>query len=319
MEPNVVFVYKIETDKYLSLSELREVGEWQTYEINHPEEFSTFNHEESKPLEGRGYSIGHDDNTSMLDIINKQIQKHRIFDTTIPVHIAISESTAGCIRYGLKRPKVVIGFPDFFSYGPVWRLDEKIGQTFRFEWLYEHINTEQEDYEFENKFTNTLLELEDIPEGVPIYLWTANNAGEQTGFRLILQLLKGKGNEVFLLNTSDLSQQTFNIQDAEQIYTHTSQIEPKKLRLLYEENKAAKPLTNEDRLKYQVEWIELSGTKEVLRLWVNNEIVNFPEHHFDQLIINTMEKLHNEQENKDFIKTARVIGAILAEIGWYDK
>lgn len=40
-EPNVVFVYKIETNHYLSLSELSKIGEWQTYEINHSEEFDT--------------------------------------------------------------------------------------------------------------------------------------------------------------------------------------------------------------------------------------------------------------------------------------
>ena len=64
---------------------------------------------------------------------------------------------------GLERPKVVIGFPDSFSIGPLWKLNGKVGQTFRNEWLYEHINYENDDYEYETKFANTLREIEDIP------------------------------------------------------------------------------------------------------------------------------------------------------------
>lgn len=314
LEPNVVLVYKIETQKYLTVSEIWEYGEWQTYELNLAEEFDTFKHEESKSLEGRGYLVKQDVTNIMLDIINKQIQKHRMYPTPAPVHIVITESAAGSLKYGLERPKVVIGFPDFLSIGPVWKLDEKIGQKFRFEWLYEHINTEQDDYEYENKFTNTLLEIEDILEQAPIYLWTANNASEQTGVRFILQLLQGKENDVFLINSTDFYDQYIAAKDQGQSFTHTNQIEAEHLRLVFEKNKVAKPLSNEDKLRFQKEWQELSQTKEVLRLWVNNKIESAPEHHYDPLIINTIEILHKEQINKDFIKTGRVIGETLGRM-----
>jgi hypothetical protein len=311
MNPNVVFVYKIETDHYLTVSELRDFGEWQTYEINLAEEFDTFNHVESNPLEGRGYFVKQEDSNTMLEIINKQIQKHRVYAESSSVHIVTSESAAGSLRFGLERPKEVIGFPDFFSIGPIWKLDEKIGQTFRFEWLYEHINTEQEDYEYENKFTNTLLEIEDIPEQVPIYLWTANNASEQVGVRFILHLLQSKTNEIFLINSTDEYQVS---QDKERPFTNTSQIEPEYLRLVFEENKATKPISNEDKLKFQEEWKQLSSTMGVLRILVKNEIINVPENHYDPLIINTIEMMHDEQEYKDFIMTGRMIGKILGQM-----
>lgn len=311
MEPNVVFVYKIETDFYLSLSNLSEFGEWQTYEINHPEEFDTFHHEKFEPLVGRGYAVSQSDHNMMLEKINEQIQRHRVFSQSGAIHIVIDESAAGSLRYSLKHPKEVIGFPDFFSIGPIWRLDEKIGQSNRFEWLFENINSMQDDYEYENKFKNTLLEIEDIPEHVPIYLWTANNASEHIGVRFIIVLLAGKANEIFLINSTELYDKNTSSKDEEESFSHTSQFEPENLRQLFEIGKERNPLTSEERLLYQKEWKELSVTEEVLRLWRNNEIIGVAENHYDSLLVNTLEKLHSEQEIKDFIKTARVIGETL--------
>jgi hypothetical protein len=45
---------------------------------------------------------------------------------------------------------------------------------------------------------------------------------------------------------------------------------------------------------------------------MNNEIIGVNENHYDPLIINTIEMLHQEQEKKDFIKTGEVIGEILS-------
>ena len=42
------------------------------------------------------------------------------------VHIACGESTAGSLRYGLGRGNKVIGFPDFFSIGPIWELHKEL-------------------------------------------------------------------------------------------------------------------------------------------------------------------------------------------------
>lgn len=69
----------------------------------------------------------------MVEEINKHIQKNRhlkgVGNQIGAVHIVNSESAAGSLRVGLERPKTVIGFPDSFSIGPLWKLDEKIGQS----------------------------------------------------------------------------------------------------------------------------------------------------------------------------------------------
>lgn len=321
IEPNVVFVYKIETQNYVTVSDLNENGEWQTYELEHEAEFEKFNHEKSNPLEGKGYVINQSDVNTMVEAVNKCIQKYRhsfssisveAGEKVLPVHIVSSEFAAGSLRVGLERPKVVIGFPDSFSIGPLWKLDEKAGQMVRNEWLYEHINDEQDDYEYENKFANTLKEIEDIPGQVPIYIWYGNNADEQTGLRFLLFLLRDKTNDVFLINSTELHERYIMPDDRGQkiSHMHTGQIESKELRLLFEKGRKNPPISEQERMQLQEEWNSLAQTKEVLRLWLNDEIKGVNADHYDSLIIKTIKMLH--QEKKDFIKAGMVIGEVLS-------
>jgi hypothetical protein len=155
MDPNIVFVFEMKTPNYLNVQDLTDLG-WRTFELNPGDTFDTFNHKENKPIEGKSYFINQDGVAMMVEEINKQIQQNRQVDrdkeTNIPIHIVSPEFAAGCLRVGLERPKEVIGFPDFFGIGPLWKLEEKIGQAFRNEWLYENINYEQDDHEFKLNF-----------------------------------------------------------------------------------------------------------------------------------------------------------------------
>ncbi|WP_243355494.1 DUF1835 domain-containing protein [Bacillus litorisediminis] len=320
IEPNVVLVYRIEIQNYITISDLSNLSMCKTFQFNHRDDFETFNYSEGKPDEGRAFYLNQDDMNKMVEEINKHIQKYRhlngLGNQLGAVHIVTSESAAGSLRVGLERPKTVIGFPDSFSIGPLWKLHEKIGQSNRNEWLFENINYEQEDYEYENKYTNTLREIEDIANHVPIYIWYGNNADEQTGLRFFLYLLRDKTNEIFLINGTELNER-FCATEEDQSFLHTSQIEPKKLRIIYENNKEEKPLSDQKRNQFHKEWETLSQTKEVLRLWKNNQIKGVPEYHYDPLIIETIEKLHHKQGIKDFIQTGSVIGEIVKQMNAY--
>ncbi|MBP2243194.1 hypothetical protein J2Z40_003782 [Cytobacillus eiseniae] len=288
----------------------------QTYELEHEDTFEMFNHEESNPLVGKGYGINLSDVNTMVKVVNKCIQKYRpSFSSSLvePVHIVSSESAAGSLRVGLERPKVVIGFPDSFSIGPLWKLDVKEGQTFRNQWVYEHINYELDDFEYENKFANTLRKLEDIPQQVPIYIWYGNNADEQTGLRYLLFLLRDKTNDIFLMNSTELYKRYIEREDRDQKIFHTAHIEQKELKLLFDKGQTALPISKQKRMQLQEEWNSLAQTKEVLRLWLKGEIKGINEDHFDPLIIKTIEMLHRKQEKKEFIKAGMVIGEILSE------
>ena len=319
MEPAIVFVYKIDTQNYIQVSDLSESDQWETFTLNYGDDFETFNHEESRPLEGRSYWFRQEGMYKMVEEINQHIQKNRQLskyrEATDTVHIVSSESAAGAVRVALAPPKHVIGFPDAFSIGPLWKLDETIGQTKRNEWLVEHINDEQDDYVYQHKFATTLREIEDIPNQVPIHIWYGNNAEEQVGLRFFLYLLRDKTNEMFLMNATELYERYCT--PGNQPISHTSQIVSHDLRQLLEKSTEKKPLTGQQRLNLQREWETLSQTKEVLRVWMNDEITGVPENHFDPLILQTIERLHTEQETKDFIQTGTVLGELLTQMGTF--
>lgn len=316
VEPNIVFVYKIESENYVTVTELAESGEWQTFELNSGEEFEYFHHEKNEQLIGRGYCLPMDAHKLMAEQINQMIHEQRKsqYQEAVPVHIASSESIAGALRFGIKRPKMVIGFHGFFSIGPIWQLDTEEGRAFRGEWLYDNINLYMESYEYESQFSNTLLEIEDIPEKSPIYIWTANNGNEQTGLLFILQLLKERPNQVFLINTTELYEKWLNSGVDKQIIYHSGEVHPDHLRLLFEKSKSSLPLKSEERDKFQKVWDTLLKSKEVLRLSKNGKIEEAPVDYYDPLILNTIENIHSKHGDKDFIRTAMVIGRVMAEV-----
>ncbi|MEH7333004.1 DUF1835 domain-containing protein [Neobacillus drentensis] len=295
---------------------MSERGEWQTYELHHSADFDTFYHEEQEPLEGSGYFVQQHQLGFMAEKINQLIQRQRkkmpsadFLREHGPVHLVSSSSTAGALRYGLERPKKVIGFQEPFAIGPLWKFDSKIGQDYRYEWLSENINFELEVHELENYFSKTVLEIEDIPDEIPVYIWTANNGDEQTWLRFILFLLRDKPNEMILINTTEQWSE-----DEGRSMIHSAWLHPEQLKALFDQNKTAKPLSNEERVQFQEEWEQLSQTKEVLRLWQNGRITSVPEDYFDGFIIQTIEQLHQQQEPKEFIRAGEVIGEILGQL-----
>ncbi|WP_347792299.1 DUF1835 domain-containing protein [Solibacillus sp. CAU 1738] len=309
-----MFVYQIHTHKYLTSADFTEVGLFEVYEINNPDEFEQFLHEEHRQVQGRSMFLSQDELNGLIEEINRQIHSYRQ-STTIQekqqgaIHIVMSESAAGSLRVGLPRPKTVIGVPDSLSIGPLWKLHEKIGQNFRNEWLFENINYEQEDGEMQQKFNNTLLQIEDISNDVPIYIWYGNNADEQIGLRFILYLLREKTNDIYLMNSTDLYEKYRKTNEKQAIF-HTAQVDADFLELIFERIDNHKLLTAEECRQFRKEWEKLSETRDVLCSFDSDEILALPEDHYDSLILESIENLHNGQETKEFIKVGLIIGEI---------
>ncbi|HWO77790.1 MAG TPA: DUF3658 domain-containing protein [Bacillus sp. (in: firmicutes)] len=152
-----------------------------------------------------------------------------------------------------------------------------------------------------------------MPAHVPIIVWTAENSHEQTGIRYLLYLLKEKANDVFLINTTIAYQELFNTNEVQYFYAHTGEVNPKELKTIYQ-TKLSEPLTNEERTRFDNEWMALSSTKGVLRIWERNEIREVNEDYFDSLIVTTAQQLHAKQTEKDFIKAGRLIGEVIGRI-----
>lgn len=318
LEPNVVLVYRVETLKYITVSDFSDGNKCEVFEINHPDDFETFEYKERQSVEGRTFFLNEDGMNKIVEEINKQIQKilheQAKWNEFGAVHIVTSESAAGSLKAGLERPKTVIGFPDSFSIGPLWNLHEKTGQSFRKEWLFENINDGQGEYE--NKLANTLREMEDIGDRVPIYIWYGNNADEQVGLRYFLYILRDKTNDIFLINSTELYERSNAIEEKQSIF-HTSQMDSEMIRQFFANNKEHELLADEKRIQFQREWEKLSQTKEVLRLWRDDEMKGLPKQHYDPFIIETLEKMHHDQGMKDFIQAGSVIGEVFTKMNSY--
>ena len=167
--------------------------------------------------------------------------------------------------------------------------------------------------EYESRFSKTVEEIEAIPNHVPIVIWSGDNADEQTGIRYILNLLKEKPNDISLVNTTTAYQELFNTNEVQYFCYHTAHVEPEKLNLIYQK-KLSKTLSFETINQFHLEWKSLSETQEVLRVWEDNQVNSVNETHFDQLIIACAEKVHTEQIEKDFMRSAMLIGEVLGEL-----
>lgn len=247
-----------------------------------------------------------------FEVVQNRNHVEREYST---VHIVCGESPAGSLRVGLGRENKIIGFPDFFAVGPIWKLHQEVGRKHRHEWLKDHLNY-SDDYfeeEYENRFSKTLAEIDRLNGEVPIVIWTAENSNEQTGLRYLLYLLKGKKNEVFVINTSLAFQELFNTLEFGCLDIHTGEVNGEQLNKIYQE-KISAPLTDEDRTRFEREWIALSESKGLVRIWENNKINTVNEDYFDDFIVNTARNLHAMQTEKcDFMKSAKLIGEVYGQ------
>jgi hypothetical protein len=260
------------------------------------------------------------------NLLNSSQDNDKIDEACKTIHVIFGSSSSGSLRavlkdLGLERKEKVIGFSEIFSVGPIWKLQDAAGRAYRYEWLKNHINdVYEEDYleeDYEADFKNTLQKINAIPEKVPVIIWTGENAHEQTGVRYALYLLHKKKNNIFLINSSEAYQVYFNPPDVKYFPLYTAELALENLKVIYEKSRFTNPLSYENRKQFVQEWESLANKQQVLRIWQNGEIQNVEENFYDQYIINMAQKLHSKQPNKDFMKSAILIGEVLGHLGQY--
>lgn len=238
------------------------------------------------------------------------------------IHILFGPSPAGSLRAafkenGIDKNEQIISFWDRFSIGPVWLLDEEAGKEARFDWMKNVINDEYGEFqEYKQSFQKTIDQILSIPEGLPITIWTADNAHEQTGLRFVLHLLKERNIDIILINTTKAFGELFKKRNVQYTVLHSGEISPDKLQIIYDQGQG-RVLTDHDKEDYENEWLSISDTRETLRIWRNGRIVSVPEDYCDPFIIQKAKKLHREQKTKDFMKSARLIGEVLGHLDQY--
>lgn len=239
------------------------------------------------------------------------------------VHIIFGDSPAGSLKMvlqemGLQDREQVVSFSDMFSIGPIWRLHEEIGLAGRYEWLKDHINWEEEYLDkYQGQFSKRISTISAIRHDIPIIIWAGDNAHEQTALRFVLYLLREKANDVAVINATAHYKQLFRIPDRDCYPLHTGEITPEKLAMIYQKNRAAQPLSQEERKKYEEEWEELAAAQEVLRIWGEEGIHNVDAAYYDDYIIHTARDLHNSSDDAGFMKSARLIGQVIGCLNQY--
>ncbi|KZZ84479.1 DUF1835 domain-containing protein [Bacillus sp. SJS] len=232
------------------------------------------------------------------------------------VHLVFGDSAAGCLKEARKMyPEKVISIPDMLSIGPISLLNEEQGVTLRYEWLKHHILFEHDEdiQSKENRLNDAITEIKAIPEQIPVWIWSGENSHEQTGHRLALFLLRGKNNPVHVLNTAKEFREAFPHKANEGYPRHTGELLPDQLSAIYESNQSSPSLSEKARNAIEREWIELSSSKELLRIWENEEIKSVSEAFYDDLILDTVRGLQSRGE-QGFMKAARVIGELIGHL-----
>ncbi|MDX8367093.1 DUF1835 domain-containing protein [Cytobacillus sp. IB215665] len=240
------------------------------------------------------------------------------------VHIVFGVSAGGSLKNGLKNldkhhTEKIIHFRDTFSVGPLTDLEDSSGVGNRYHWLENHLIFEDGEIEKDIiRFKDTIRELNAIPLHIPIVIWAGENAHEQTGLRFVLHLLKDKCNPIFCINSSLSYIDVYKNHEINYKPLHTGEIAPDKLLSIYEKNsELQQPMSKEERIQLEEEWVELSTTHEVLRIWEQGKILSVDEDYYDEYIINTANELHQERQHTDFLKCATVIGHAIGHLEQY--
>lgn len=228
------------------------------------------------------------------------------------VHLVSGESAAGSVRVAFGRKDKVIGLPDHLAAGPIWQFHQEKGRQHRYEWLINHM-LDPEDYlerQYERRLQKALQEISEIHDDAPIIIWTGENAFEQTTLRFYLYLLRDKQNPLYVINSTKEFSKLFNTAEMTYDVRHSGEISPEKFQEIYKHTNLT-PLSIEERRTLEIEWLKLAETKEVLRVWQDGEIKSVEEDYFDEFILETMRRLHQEFDSNDFMKSARLIGEVI--------
>lgn len=191
-----VAVYHVTSSLYMTTADFNLSSDWDFYSIKDGEDLEAFQHTDSHPVEGYSIFLSEEQIRIIVEQINTGIHMYNKLPSSQEdmkkrvdrFHLLASESDAGSLRVALGASNTIIPILGFFAIGPVWRLLEKEGINYRNEWLYDHINFEMEDSEYEQRFINSLRCIKDIPEDMPLYIWHGRNAEEQTALRFLLYL-----------------------------------------------------------------------------------------------------------------------------------
>lgn len=195
-------------------------------------------------------------------------------------------------------------------------MHNEVGFKNRLNWLTKYLLRENTfSYfsveEYESTFRSSVQEISKIDNQALIIIWTGENAHDQTGLRYVCQLLQEKKNNVAVVNASAGYQKHFNPNGPFRYYPfHLGEINPDQVKILLSDHRLFEPISDNDRSRLQQEWLDLSQSEKLLRIWKKGQILSVGEDYFDILFIRYARRIHR-RERKIYIKAIRLIGEVL--------
>lgn len=244
----------------------------------------------------------------------KRNQKLQIDALQRYVHIVFSLSDEGSLllslhKVGKREVCQVLAFNDVFSVGPISDLDTTTGQEKRFLWMMEHDG----DYSYnqqsnqEHKLENMITAVRSIPENKHIVIWYADNPHDQTGLRFAVHLLREREQPINVVNVTELFNAT-RMQNVDEITPYASGlIDREHYQAIVRNYYEGIPLKQDQRRRYESEWLMLTGQDHVLRLWEEGTVRGSDESALDAVIVRSVIELEHKQDENGFIKAGSVL------------
>ncbi|WP_409340757.1 DUF1835 domain-containing protein [Paenibacillus sp. MBLB4367] len=236
------------------------------------------------------------------------------------IHLLFGLSDAGSLKValsnaGMRQASEVLAFNDLFSIGPVGRLETTDGQRHRQHWLTERFAGYMHDQLFnrEHGIGAMLDRLAGIPERQNITIWCADNAHAQVGLRLALYALRERTNPICTVNITQAYAKIALHHESELIPAALGEISLEAIQELLMSKEWETPLPEEERRRYEREWLELSGGDGLLRLWRDGKLLSVQETYFDESLMGIVKRLQDEEGGASYIRAGRIVGEAIAE------
>ncbi|MEK4424597.1 DUF1835 domain-containing protein [Solibacillus sp. FSL K6-1523] len=230
------------------------------------------------------------------------------------IHIIFGESAYGSLRFAMKgRKESIIAFPGLLGEGPIKDIHTEMGLKNRLQWLKDHYLFDAEDIErYQQLFETGLQQVEQIAEGSKIIIWTCENAAEQFGLRFVTKLLARKKVTCYVCNTYFNVLESCKGRDTWCEIRYSGEISSEEMKKFIE-NEWIERMADELFATYQKEAEQLLSNECAVRTWRHGEMHYEDENRDDAFIIKTAKMLHEEQDERTWLRAVRLIGLVLGE------
>ncbi len=230
------------------------------------------------------------------------------------IHIVFGASATDSLTYALQdKSHKIIGFPIDFSVGPLTNIHKECGIEDYFTWLKSSFHLIHENLEdVQDAYCGSLQKLFEIEDGEQITIWTCENAAEQIGLRIIGYLVKDKNVEMKTINTFHAMHDYLKDKEVRMDIRHTGECNREQLIHFYRNSIC--PITEETKSIYAKEGKKLLSSNSIARSWIQGKVVDEQETKNDRFILECVQRLQRENNDKDYIKTAIVIGEVIGHV-----